>query len=123
MLFFYSLDFHGRDKDVKLNSFFCFQRYGWFSNLEQTACQTSMTSHSYKEPNKSFEKHITSGDKLLCKSSKGHGPRHMDDSANQAVETHLLLEKTIQNGVIVSNIFHVIFCLFLFLLNFFLFFI
>ncbi|CAL9067143.1 TSL-kinase interacting protein 1-like isoform X1 [Musa acuminata AAA Group] len=78
-------------------------RYGWFSNLEQTACQTSMTSHSYEEPNKSFEKHITSGDKLLCKSSKGHGPCHMDDSANQAVETHLLLEKTIQNGVDQKN--------------------
>uniref|UniRef100_A0A804I4A0 TSL-kinase interacting protein 1 n=1 Tax=Musa acuminata subsp. malaccensis TaxID=214687 RepID=A0A804I4A0_MUSAM len=78
-------------------------RYGWFSNLEQTACPTSMTSHSYEEPNKSFEKHITSGDKLLCKSSKGHGPCHMDDSANQAVETHLLLEKTIQNGVDQKN--------------------
>ncbi|URD86830.1 tsl-kinase interacting protein [Musa troglodytarum] len=73
--------------------------YGWFSNLEQTACQTSMTSHSYKEPNKSFEKHITSGDKLLCMSSKGHGPCHMVDSTNQVVETHLLSEKTIQNGV------------------------
>ncbi|KAJ8464740.1 hypothetical protein OPV22_027292 [Ensete ventricosum] len=79
-------------------------RYGWFSNLEQTACQTSMTSHFNKETNRTCEKIITSGDKLLCgMSSKEHGPCHMDDSVNQVVDTHLFLEKTIQNGVDQNN--------------------